>query len=50
MRASDDYAALAEKALEDANHLFGEAKKEQLWIEAQVWAALAIAASNVEKG
>ena len=51
MRGSSEYAGLAEKALEDAKTpMIDERKQEQLWVEAQVWASLAIAASTVDRG
>ena len=49
MRSATEYAELAEKALEDANSIsVADQKRQQLWVEAQVWASLAIAASHAE--
>ena len=49
MRSPDEYAELAEKALEDATSTsVADQKRQQLWVEAQVWASLAVAASNLE--
>ncbi len=49
MRSTTEYAELAEKALRDATSTsVADQKRQQLWVEAQVWASLAIAASNVE--
>jgi hypothetical protein len=55
LKSSQEYAALAEKALGDANNTVGgqvsstrEETVAQFHVEAQVWASLAIAASNVE--
>jgi hypothetical protein len=49
MRSTDEYADLAEKALEDATSMsVPDQKRQHLWVEAQVWASLAVAASNLE--
>lgn len=48
MKSKSEYAELAEKALRDANSIsVADQKRQQLWVEAQVWASLAIAAANV---
>jgi hypothetical protein len=49
MRSSDEYEAFAVKALEQANSA-GTASDQipKLQVEAQVWASLAVAASNLE--
>ena len=51
MKSTSEYAELAEKALGDANSIsVADQKRRQLWVEAQVWASLAIAAANVVPG
>jgi hypothetical protein len=57
LKSRQEYAALAEKALGDAkqNTVGGQVSRTreetvaQFHVEAQVWASLAIAASNVER-
>lgn len=48
MKNTSEYAKLAEKALSDASSIsVADQKRQQLWVEAQVWASLAVAAANV---
>ncbi len=50
MRSPDEYAELAEKALEDATSstAVADQTRQDLYVKAQVWASLAVAASNLE--
>jgi hypothetical protein len=49
MRSTEEYAELAEEALEDATSTaVADQTREHLYVKAQVWASLAIAASNLE--
>ena len=50
MRSTEEYAELAEEALEDATSTaVADQTREHLYVKAQVWASLAIAASNLER-
>lgn len=49
MRSPDEYAELAEEALEDATSIaVADQARQHLYVKAQVCASLAVAASNLE--